>query len=387
MKFFFHLVIIIFIPINLFLHGCKARLFNSNTAHSVKTHSEQKSYSLAQYAQDCMDHLGPPPQVTNCSEGSEIQIWKSKNEPVTSADYTQALETGGLTCENPAQVLRGPRGCLPSSRFGLSEGISPKNEKVQWAYLCRQTEVIRPPNSPIIDERGLIGYNTVTGATCFFPGKEVKISQDGKVEKGEAGLNIPPPPHEEHYSLPVRHCTRCHSNYAFISSPWIRGAKTTAKKDVLPSRLKDAPYFPVSMEKLKSVAAYPGQWEPKHLVEGGGKCTTCHRVGNADYCSRLVPLAFGFFNDSIADLGFGEAETSQWYWESLMGTKNVANLLTVKDEKFPLATGWHLPQIAKNLELFEKKGYLESYQSVRKCCLEPESKGCKWEPLTQLTPK
>ncbi|HUH04660.1 MAG TPA: hypothetical protein VML75_21840, partial [Kofleriaceae bacterium] len=183
--------------------------------------------------------------------------------------------------------------CEPNAVSGRTNGprvASRTNDQgTSWVLLCRKAKSEEGSYNDI----AMIGHNPYTGKTCYF--------QNALYSKTD-GLHVPHPgdkvasessPQESASLWQGIHgglgsgieCAKCHSNDAFIHTPWIDQAVDENGNPVVPKMgqhddfvlgYNDAPY---------SVMNRVGQgWTmPKHLVSPeAAACTRCHRIGADD---------------------------------------------------------------------------------------------------------
>ena len=199
------------------------------------------------HAQSCARYLGPIPAMS-CREAQIVPITVGGVEVVDEPE----------TCDRPAALTGG---CQPGNAIGLKQGTHhdgrPRPEVV-FMNFCRDGGM------------GVIGHNTMTGATCFF-----HMSHNVANTELHPGSNDPG--YEAYWQTPdivaADQCQECHQADPFIHSPWT---------DQL--RHPDDP-----ARTLVPVLAGPASPRPPYFVVGdefsqpvtaelpGNRCTTCHR--------------------------------------------------------------------------------------------------------------
>lgn len=217
--------------------------------------------SALHHAQLCARYLGPIPAMS-CSEAHVVPI---------TVDGVEVFEEPE-TCDRPA-ALTGD--CQLGNAIGRWQGAHhdgrPRPEVI-FMNFCRDGGM------------GVIGHNTLTGATCFF-----HMSHNVHNSEMHPGSNHPD--YEDYWQTPdivaADGCEACHLADPFIHSPWA---------DQL--RNPDNP-----SETLVPVLAGPTNPRPPYFVVGeefsqpvttelpGNRCTTCHR-----------PSCDNRFTMSLADL-------------------------------------------------------------------------------------
>ena len=199
------------------------------------------------HAQSCARYLGPIPAMS-CSEAQVVPI---------TVDGVEVFDEPA-TCDRPAALTGG---CQPGNGIGRKQGThhdgSPRPE-VTFMNFCRDGGM------------GVIGYNSTTGAACFF-----HMSHNVANTARHPGSNEPD--YEAYWQTPdivaADQCQACHQADPFIHSPW---ADQLMRPDN-PS------------ETLVPVLAGPTNPRPPYVVIGdefsqpvtgelpGNRCTTCHR--------------------------------------------------------------------------------------------------------------
>ena len=228
--------------------------------------------NTSDYAEMCIDYLGLPPTV-DCGEGVPIPVYVegvsvNVDQPQGECDYTD---------------FKG--GCFVGSRVGRVQGIDVNGEpipEVVWVYFCRSA------GQEYFNEYGIvsvqmIGYNTETGATCFFESPDAvgDMTQSEYLEFDEDGLLVGELPaygttefNEAWHSPAVSqtNCISCHTSDPFIHDPWIDQAKlpTDTSQTIVPELASpNLPYF--------AVGGYGSQWDNRSIHIEGNQCLTCHR--------------------------------------------------------------------------------------------------------------
>ena len=199
------------------------------------------------HAQLCARYLGPIPAMS-CSESQVVPV------TVDGIEVSEEPET----CDRPA-ALTGD--CQLGNAIGRWQGTHhdgrPRPEVI-FMNFCRDGGM------------GVIGHNTLSGATCFF-------HMSHNVRNTEMHPGSDHPDYEAYWQTPdivaADQCQACHQADPFIHSPWA---------DQL--RHPDNP-----AETLVPVLAGPTNPRPPYFVVGdefsqpitvelpGNRCTTCHR--------------------------------------------------------------------------------------------------------------
>ena len=228
--------------------------------------------NTTEYAEMCINHVGVPPTV-DCGDGVPIQVYvdgESMNidQPQGECDHTD---------------FKG--GCFVGSRVGRMQGANLNGEpmpEVIWVYFCRSA------GQEYFDEYGIvsvqmIGYNTETGATCFFESPDAvgDMTQSEYLEFDQDGLLDGQLPaygttefNQAWHSPAVSqtNCISCHTSDPFIHNPWLDGARLPSdpSQPVVPElATPDLPYF--------AVGGYGSQWDNRSIHIPGNQCLSCHR--------------------------------------------------------------------------------------------------------------
>jgi len=228
--------------------------------------------NTTEYAEMCINHVGVPPTV-DCGDGVPIQVYvdgESMNidQPQGECDHTD---------------FKG--GCFVGSRVGRMQGANLNGEpmpEVIWVYFCRSA------GQEYFDEYGIvsvqmIGYNTETGATCFFESPDAvgDMTQSEYLEFDQDGLLDGQLPaygttefNQAWHSPAVSqtNCISCHTSDPFIHDPWIDQAKlpSDTSQSVVPQlATPDLPYF--------AVGGYGSGWDNRSIDIQGNQCLSCHR--------------------------------------------------------------------------------------------------------------
>ena len=244
------------------------------------------------YADMCIDYLGLPPTV-DCGDGVPIPIYVdgvpvNYDQPQGGCDHTD---------------FKG--GCYIGSRVGRVQGTDINGQpmpEVIWVYFCRST------GQEFFNEYGIvsvqmIGYNTETGATCFFESPDAvgDLTQSNYLEFDENGLldgELPaygsPEFDQAWHSPTVSHtnCISCHTNNPFIHDPWIDQAKlpNDSLQTVVPKLASpDLLYF--------AVGGYGSQWDNRSIHIEGNQCLSCHRSNMILAYENFEALGHVMIND------------------------------------------------------------------------------------------
>ena len=228
--------------------------------------------NTTEYAEMCINHVGVPPTV-DCGDGVPIQVYvdgvsMNIDQPQGECDHTD---------------FKG--GCFVGSRVGRMQGANLNGEpmpEVIWVYFCRSA------GQEYFDEYGIvsvqmIGYNTETGATCFFESPDAvgDMTQSEYLEFDQDGLLDGQLPaygttefNQAWHSPAVSqtNCISCHTSDPFIHDPWIDQAKlpSDTSQSVVPQlATPDLPYF--------AVGGYGSGWDNRSIDIQGNQCLSCHR--------------------------------------------------------------------------------------------------------------
>tara|TARA_X000001036_G_scaffold292684_1_gene271951 strand:- start:11 stop:1402 length:1392 start_codon:yes stop_codon:yes gene_type:complete len=228
--------------------------------------------NTTEYAEMCINHVGVPP-IVDCGDGVPIQVYvdgvsMNIDQPQGECDHTD---------------FKG--GCFVGSRVGRMQGANLNGEpmpEVIWVYFCRSA------GQEYFDEYGIvsvqmIGYNTETGATCFFESPDAvgDMTQSEYLEFDQDGLLDGQLPaygttefNQAWHSPAVSqtNCISCHTSDPFIHDPWIDQAKlpSDTSQSVVPQlATPDLPYF--------AVGGYGSGWDNRSIDIQGNQCLSCHR--------------------------------------------------------------------------------------------------------------
>ena len=228
--------------------------------------------STTEYAEMCIDYVGLPPYV-DCGDGVPI--------PVYVDGISMNVDQPQGECDHPD--FKG--GCFVGSRVGRVQGIDLDGQpmpEVIWVYFCRSA------GQEYFNEYGIvsvqmIGYNTETGATCFFESPDAvgDMTQSEYLEFDENGLldgELPGygnPWFDEAWHSPAvsqANCISCHTSDPFVHDPWIDQARLPSDpaQTVVPKlESPDLPYF--------AVGGFGSQWDNRSIHIEGNQCLNCHR--------------------------------------------------------------------------------------------------------------
>ncbi len=244
------------------------------------------------YAEMCIDYVGLPPSV-DCGEGVPI--------PVYVDGISMNVDQPQGECDHPD--FKG--GCFVGSRVGRVQGIDIDGEhmpEVIWVYFCRSA------GQEYFNEYGIvsvqmIGYNTETGATCFFESPDAvgDMIQSEYLEFDENGLldgELPGygnPWFDEAWHSPAvsqANCISCHTSDPFVHDPWIDQAKLPSDptQTVVPKlESSDLLYF--------AVGGYGSQWDNRSIHVEGNQCLSCHRSNMILAYENFEALGHVMIND------------------------------------------------------------------------------------------
>jgi hypothetical protein len=213
----------------------------------------------------CEAELGPLPTF-NCQNLTPIPILVNGVEVFVSQPWG--------ACDNPD--LKGS--CDVGSRIGRFEGThmdgTPRPEVV-WVTFCRRDDNFAQ----------MIGWNTTTGASCFFELNENYMPLTDGVPDG----NVPVPADANYNAawkapvdVAVQQCVSCHSADPFIHTPFIAAAKIVGtNQTILPElAIFQYPYCHIGPD----FAA----WNPKYISIQGNACTSCHRISKFDEFNEIT---------------------------------------------------------------------------------------------------
>ncbi len=197
----------------------------------------------------------------------------------------------GANCDRP-NVLNGE--CDKESRFQVVRDVETKDRRgrVQIVAHCRK----RGHGPGQFEDIAMIGYNSVTGDTCFWQNTLTPMS--GDMRKRIPGTRDGDKVWQTPNSVSNGNCIACHDNGPFVRSPYLSQLKSTP-----PTVDLDPDIVKAQAEAAKFGSALPGsredgvnKAEPYRFVgkafqgwktygislnEGGGqnKCLNCHRMG------------------------------------------------------------------------------------------------------------
>ena len=249
-------------------------------------------FNTTDYAEMCIDYMGVPPTV-DCGDGVPIAVYVDgvsmhSDQPQGECDHTD---------------FKG--GCFVGSRVGRIEGVNLNGEpmpEVIWVYFCRSA------GQDYFDEYGIvsvqmIGYNTETGATCFFESPDAvgDMTQSEYLEFDQNGLLDGQLPafgtieFDQAWHSPAvsqTNCISCHTSDPFIHDPWIDQAKlpNDTSQSVVPElATPDLPYF--------AVGGYGSEWDNRSIDIQGNQCLSCHRSNMILAYENFEALGHVMIND------------------------------------------------------------------------------------------
>ena len=247
------------------------------------------------HAQLCQQYLGVVPSWS-CKDGVQIPIL---------VDGVEVFEDQPVqSCDNPD--LGGK--CNVGAYIGRVEGSNfngtPRPEVV-WATLCRRDVGPSLNSAPA----QMIGYDTLTGATCFFELEFGLVPIADGIPDGE--LPGPDDPaYEDHWRSPaevaMQGCHECHTPDPFIHTPYLNAARLPSdpSQPVVPEIAHPTnPYFMVGEDYAF--------WEMRYVKFEDNECTTCHRIPDftkyttwslANYNDHMPPHAPGTMTDDYLEV-------------------------------------------------------------------------------------
>ena len=248
--------------------------------------------NTTEYAEMCIDYVGLPPSV-DCGDGVPI--------PVYVDGISMNVDQPQGECDHPD--FKG--GCFVGSRVGRVQGMDLDGEpmpEVIWVYFCRSA------GQEYFNEYGIvsvqmIGYNTETGATCFFESPDAvgDMTQSEYLEFDENGLldgELPGygnPWFDEAWHSPAvsqANCISCHTSDPFVHDPWIDQAKlpNDPTQTVVPKlESPDLLYF--------AVGGYGSQWDNRSIHIEDNQCLNCHRSNMILAYENFEALGHVMIND------------------------------------------------------------------------------------------
>ena len=254
-----------------------------------------------EYVEMCEPELGVPPQM-NCSAGTTIPIY------LDGVQVWDLLPNFG--CENPGLQAGG---CVPGSTLHRVTGQTREGvalPQVNWIHFCRSEDMWKGDPTgwdTIFTGAQMIGYNSATGATCFFElnygVQEQWVTRDENNRASGVLPNYDEPEFDEAF-IPGQECNTCHQNDAFIHNPWVSAAKMpdNPTESVLPVLPKNSPYYIVG----------GSNYDMRTIHIEGNACLTCHRIGmgtdelfrslGVDANQWMPPHAPGSLSEDYAEL-------------------------------------------------------------------------------------
>ena len=375
-----HSIAVFFFLATVSFGSCIPRAFNNAKKSSAP--QDNSDNPLRAYLSECEKHLGPAPQF-ECSSAQIIPVQKtevnSSGEKIVTRYSYEDLSAAAkidkeITCDRPSMTSNDPqmKGCVPNSKIIAIEtehkvdkpGQTEKLQGVVWFAYCGNL-VGRVADTAVHDQLAVIGYNKATGATCFIDPVTTKDSQ-GKFTVTHKNYPAPRsnlPEVEKYWKLPdhggSEDCTTCHSGNAFLRIPSI--SQLSENKTIFPRLKKDSPYFIVGAADFRKRFLdknIKDAWDPKFLSVSENFCTTCHAIGNKDYCNVYSHFAFGKRVSGNSD--------SEMYFASLSAYSLASNRLG----------GWHfsIPPFQRQDKLAEID---KSFKEVEENCKNPSSENWK----------
>ena len=228
------------------------------------------------HAQTCAQYLGPIPAMS-CADAALMPI---------TVDGVEVFETPPR-CDRPSALTgtceTGER--IAAKYIGTHHDGSPRPEVV-FINFCRDGGM------------GVIGYNSETGATCFF-----HISQRYSNMVRHPGSDDPD--YDEYWQnareVAADNCQGCHQADPWLHSPWIDQLKDPDEpsKTLVPVLEGKAPPY---------VVVGDGFSQPFHDGAPQNSCTSCHRPqcdnGFAVPLGQLVmpgPFADSTYHSQVSD--------------------------------------------------------------------------------------
>jgi len=222
-----------------------------------------------EYVAMCEPELGVPPEF-DCASGVTL--------PVTVDGVEVTAPVPNFSCDAPS-LQEGE--CFPGSTINrlvgrTREGV--ERPEVVWVQFCRNEGTLNEEGETSLFFTGaqMIGYNTETGATCFFelnyPGQSQWVGRDENQRATGTLPNYDEPAFDEAFVPPGDvQCVQCHQNDPFVHHPWVDGARlpSNPSEPVLPILPADAPYY--------IVGGADRDMRTIHIE--GNACLGCHRIG------------------------------------------------------------------------------------------------------------
>lgn len=345
--------------------------------------------SNSAYAQACEEELGPNPlfkavdgspgdyEMASCLNGVPIQT-DVDGEPADS--YVDK-------CDEPQYIYSH---CEPDARVGAN---GPRVQSAQndqgstWVLLCRKS----------LDDEGryndiaMIGNNPFTGKTCFFQNHldgsngNLTRSSDGTqvvwpgdtVESDISGVGdsvwMPAPQGGANSGIK---CEGCHSQDAYVHTPWIDSAKLADGSTVVP-KIGEHPDYVEGYNRPYSLldAADQGWNSPRRLVsEEASACTKCHAITLDTWISDITSGS-----DGEGCVGFA-CGGAPWIDRMVGEDANWAQKVTDSHQGFD-DVFWMPPNAGEvlNEDDWENSEYAAAVAFILECGANRDNPACIWE--------
>lgn len=279
--------------------------------------------------------LPEPEQLTCSSAEGPLARWRPKYDDLGNIAGIEQIDPNGTdttSCMNPGMAAAG---CDLQARF---KRFFTNNGQTEYQQLCRK----RTTSEGGYYEYLIIGHNTQNGATCFWQARNETFDGENvpKLDLLEATSA-----EKQHYaetfyqySAGPSQCTSCHSNDAFLNSPYLdsvwsmRQANTDAK-----TRARIAPKAPYAL--VTADQAMPQPVVIEELTSAGkplaSACGGCHKVTKGQYCGFAAKSVAEERLAFLTDLDIEELRRSAshlTYWMPPTGTASHAQTLALQEQ-------------------------------------------------------
>lgn len=296
-----------------------------------------------EYTAACVTALelnGPEDLAFDCDDPSK-SVEVPETNPVKVLERTQEV----TYCDRP-NVLNGE--CDPGSRFQVVRDVETKDKRgrVQIVAHCRK----RALGPGQFQDIAMIGYNSVTGDTCFW--QNTLTAMSGDMRKRIPGTPAGDKVWQTPKGVSDTGCIACHDNGPFIRSPYLSQLKSTPiterkVKEGNPPTTRDPSSEQSDIRFAQEQAAKFGSTLPGSRQDGFNKAEPYRFVGKAFQGWKTYGISLsegGRQNDCLGCHRMGLSK-KDGAWKSGDGSGFVAGT-TMKFS--PMAVGKDGSQPSKN---------------------------------------
>jgi hypothetical protein len=345
--------------------------------------------SNSAYAQACEEELGPNPlfKAVDGSPGDYEMASCLNGVPIQSDVDGEPADSYVDKCDEPQYIYSH---CEPDARTGAN---GPRVQSAQndqgstWVLLCRKSLDAEGRYNDI----AMIGNNPFTGKTCFFQnhldGSNTNLtrSSDGTqvvwpgdtVESDISGVGdsvwMTSPQGGANSGIK---CEGCHSQDAYVHTPWIDTAKLADGSTVVPKIGEHPDYVEGYNRPYSLLDAEDQGWNsPRRLVsEEASACTKCHAITLDTWISDITSGA-----DGEGCVGFacgGAPWVDRMVGEDASWAQKVTDSHQGFDDVF-----WMPPNAGEvlNEDDWESSEYAAAVAFILECGANKDNPACIWE--------